>query len=156
MTGLVVLELYKLIDGKTKIEDYRNGFVNLALPLFAFSEPISSGKVKYKGPEGEVSIDKVWGRLEIGDVTLGEMLKHFEAQGLNITMVSSGVSFLYAMFQPPAKIAEKLPMRMSELVESVSKKKIPDHQTEVIFDVVADDVDGEDVEVPYLKVTLDK
>lgn len=156
VTGLVVLELYKLVDGKTKIEDYRNGFVNLALPLFAFSEPIESGKIKYKGPDGEVSLDKVWSRLEIGDITLGEVIDHFSAQGLNITMVSSGVSFLYAMFQPPAKIAEKLKMKMSELVESVSKKKIPDHQTEVIFDVVADDANGEDVEIPYLKVKLDK
>ena len=156
VTGLVVLELYKLIDGKTKIEDYRNGFINLALPLFAFSEPIGSGKIVYKGPDGEVSLDKVWSRLEVGDITLGEVIKHFEAQGLNITMVSSGVSFLYAAFQPPAKIAEKLKMKMSELVESVSKKKIPEHQTEVIFDIVADDADGNDVEIPYLKVTLDK
>ncbi|SPO05868.1 probable ubiquitin-protein ligase (E1-like (ubiquitin-activating) enzym) [Cephalotrichum gorgonifer] len=156
VTGLVVLELYKIIDGKNKIEDYRNGFVNLALPLFAFSEPIESGKIVYKGPDGEVSIDKVWSRLEIGDVTLGELIDHFGAQGLNITMVSSGVSFLYGAFQPAAKIAEKLKMKMSALVESVSKKKIPEHQKEVIFDVVVDDVDGEEVEIPYIKVTLDK
>jgi ubiquitin-activating enzyme E1 len=156
VTGLVVLELYKIIDGKDKIEDYRNGFVNLALPLFAFSEPIASGKIHYKGPNGDVALDKVWSRLEIGDVTLGDAIKHFEDQGLNITMLSSGVSFLYGAFQPPAKIAEKLKMRLSELVESVSKKKIPEHQTEVIFDVVADDVDGNDVEIPYIKVTLTK
>lgn len=38
-TGFVCLELYKALLGK-KIEDYRNTFANLALPLFAMAEPI--------------------------------------------------------------------------------------------------------------------
>ena len=38
-TGLVCLELYKVVLGKP-VEAYRNTFANLALPLFAMAEPI--------------------------------------------------------------------------------------------------------------------
>ncbi|KAI1817512.1 putative ubiquitin-protein ligase [Poronia punctata] len=154
VTGLVILELYKIVDGKDDIEQYKNGFVNLALPFFGFSEPIASPKVKYQGPNGEVTLDKIWDRFESADVTLGELLEDFEKRGLTISMISSGVSLLYAGFFPPAKLKERRAMKLSELVESVSKKPIPEHQKEVIFEIVADDMDGEDVEVPYIKVKM--
>ncbi len=154
VTGLVILELYKIIDGKTDIEQYKNGFINLALPFFGFSEPIASPKVEYKGPNGKVTLDKIWDRFEIGNITLQELLDDFEKRGLTIAMLSSGVSLLFASFFPAAKQKGKFGMKLSELVESVTKKPIPSHQTELIFEVVTEDADGEDVEVPYIKAKI--
>jgi ubiquitin-activating enzyme E1 len=111
VTGLVVLELYKIIDGKDDIEQYKNGFINLALPFFGFSEPIASPKGTYKGPNGDVTIDKLWDRFETEDVTLQQFIDDFKAKGLSISMISSGVSLLYASFYPASKNKDRLPMK---------------------------------------------
>lgn len=111
VTGLVNLEIYKILDGNTDIEQYKNGFVNLALPFFGFSEPIASPKGTYQGPDGEVTIDKLWDRFETEDVPLTEFLADFEKKGLSITMISSGVSLLYASFYPPSKLKDRLPLK---------------------------------------------
>jgi ubiquitin-activating enzyme E1 len=111
VTGLVALELVKIIDGKDDIEQYKNGFINLALPFFGFSEPIASPKSKYQGKQGEVSIDQIWDRFEVDDIPLQDFIKHFADLGLDISMVSSGVSLLYASFYGPAKVKDRLPMK---------------------------------------------
>ena len=110
VTGLVNLELYKLVDGKTDLEQYKNGFVNLALPFFGFSEPIESPKGSYMGHEGEVKVDKIWDRFEVPNMTLRELLDHFSEKGLDISMVSCGVSLLYASFYG-TKSKERMPMK---------------------------------------------
>ncbi|KAI0469449.1 putative ubiquitin-protein ligase [Xylaria cf. heliscus] len=154
VTGLVVLELFKIVDGKEDIEQYKNGFINLALPFFGFSEPIASPKVEWTGPNGaKFEMDKIWDRFDSEDVTLAELLKDFKKEGLTISMVSSGVSLLYASFFPAAKLKERTAMKLSQLVETVSKKPIPEHQKELILEVVAEDANDEDVEVPYIRVT---
>ena len=111
VTGLVNLELYKIIDDKKDIEQYKNGFVNLALPFFGFSEPIASPKGKYMGVDGEVEIDKLWDRFEVENVTLKQFVEDFKAKGLDIQMISSGVSLLYASFYPAAKLKDRLPLK---------------------------------------------
>ncbi|KAA8910969.1 hypothetical protein TRICI_003980 [Trichomonascus ciferrii] len=153
VTGLVCLELSKVIDGENKtIEDFKNGFINLALPFFGFSEPIASQKLEYNGKK----MDKIWGRFDIyGNMTLKELIDKFKNdEGLEITMVSSGTTLLYASFHPPAKLKERLGMKLTELVESVSKKPVPSHAKTLLLEICADDQNDEDVEVPYITVHL--
>ncbi|KAG5439559.1 hypothetical protein PCANB_002135 [Pneumocystis canis] len=150
VSGLVCLELYKVIDGKNKLEDYRNSFLNLALPFIAFSEPIASPKLKYNNKE----VSKIWERFDIyGNITLQELLTHFKNnENLTITMLSSGVSLLYASFFPEKKLQERRSMSITQLVKLVSKKPVLEHKKTILLEICADDEHGEDVEVPYICV----
>lgn len=47
VTGLASLELIKMVSyQQRKIEDFKNAFLNLALPLFILSEPLPPIKTK--------------------------------------------------------------------------------------------------------------
>ncbi|KAG5366465.1 Ubiquitin-activating enzyme E1 1 [Yarrowia sp. B02] len=154
VTGLVCLELYKVVDKRDVIEDYKNGFVNLALPFLGFSEPIASQKMEIAG----VELDKIWGRYDIHEnLTLKQFLEYFEQKyNLTVTMLSQNVSLLYASFFPPAKLNEKYDLKLTELVEAVTKKKLEPHVKTLIFEVCAEDKDGEDVDdIPYVCLHLD-
>lgn len=48
ITGCVSAEIYKFVQGWSNLEVFKNGFINLALPLFLFSEPIEVNKNKSK------------------------------------------------------------------------------------------------------------
>lgn len=153
VTGLVCLELYKVVDGANKtIEDFKNGFINLALPFLGFSEPIASPKIKYN--KGQ-TIDKIWGRFDIyGNPTLGALIEQFEKEhGLTITMISSGQTLLYASFMPKHK--PRLQQTFTSVLETVSKKPIADHVKTIVVEICADDAEGEDVEdIPFLAFHL--
>jgi ubiquitin-activating enzyme E1 len=120
VTGLVCLELYKvsiicrihanhesltflkIIDGKNKLEDFKNGFVNLALPFFGFSEPVAAKKNKYGETEWTL-----WDRFEFNnDPTLKEFIQWFKVHlNYDVSMVSQGVSMLWSSFVGKKKVS---------------------------------------------------
>ncbi|RUS73735.1 hypothetical protein EGW08_018496 [Elysia chlorotica] len=153
VVGLVCLELIKLAQGHKDIESYKNGFANLALPFFAFSEPIAPPKNKYY--ETEFTL---WDRFEVqGEMTLQEFIDYFQREHkLEITMLSQGVCMLYSFFMQPAKRQERLGLLMSEVVKKVSKKKVPPYVQALVLEICCNDEEGEDVEVPYVKYNLPK
>jgi len=148
VTGFVCFELYKVMQNK-KIEDYKNAFANLALPFFAFSEPIAAPSRKFG------SFDwSLWSRidLDMGDISLEKFLAHFKTLNLEVSMISCGVSILYSSFMTTKKkLAERLPMKMSELVLSIAKIEIAPKQKYLILEVCCTDEDDEDIETPYVR-----
>ncbi|PSN34011.1 Ubiquitin-like modifier-activating enzyme 1 [Blattella germanica] len=151
VAGMVCLELFKLVRGLKALEPFKNGFVNLALPFFAFSEPIAAPKNKYYEEEWTL-----WDRFEVtGELTLSEFLDYFkERHNLEITMLSQGVCMLYSFFMPKAKCLERMNLPMSEVVKKVSKKRLEPHVRALVFELCCNDKDGNDVEVPYVRYTL--
>lgn len=182
VTGLVCLELYKLVKiGATEIvsdrdasswalpnsdmysaentkiaektmEMFKNGFVNLALPLFTFSEPIAAPLTEM----GENSGRKwtLWDRFDVKedrDITLQELLDLFKDRfQVEVTMISCGVSILYSSFTNPAKLRERLGMPVSEVARTVGKLEFTPTQKYLVLEMCCSDMDGEDVEVPYV------
>ncbi|XP_066919835.1 ubiquitin-like modifier-activating enzyme 1 [Clytia hemisphaerica] len=157
VTGLVCLELYKIINGNKSIENYKNGFINLALPFFGFSEPMPAPKMKYNDTEFTLwDSFEIQGKQEDGsEMTLKQLKDLFEDKyKLEISMISQGVAMIYSFFMPPAKMKERLESPISKTVEKVSKKKIKPHQKILVLELCCNDKDGEDVDVPYVKYYL--
>lgn len=149
--GLVCQEFIKLAQGLKELEKYKNGFVNLALPFFGFSEPLLAPKTKYYDVEWTL-----WDRFEVeGELTLNEFLNYFkDKHALEITMLSQGVCMLYSFFMPKAKREERINTKMSEIVRNISKKRIESHVKSLVFEICCNNTDGDDVEVPYVKYNL--
>merc|ERR1712179_127993 len=158
VAGLIGIELYKLVQGHKNVEKYKNGFANLALPFFGFSEPILAPKEKYYDTEWTL-----WDRFELDavqpgtdrEMTLQEFMDYFQnVKKLEITMLSQGVSMLYSFFMTKAKRDERMAKPVSEVVKMVSKKEIDPWVKAIVFELCCNDTDGEDVEVPYVKYNL--
>lgn len=144
-TGLVCLELYKVIQSK-KIEDYRNTFANLALPLFAMAEPIPPKRFKYNDYEWSL-----WDRWILeGDLTVQQVLDWFVAKGLRAYSISCGQSLIYNNIFPKHK--ERLDKKMSELVTTVAKVEIPSWRTHFDVVVACEDEEGDDLDVPLVSI----
>jgi len=156
VTGLVCLEMYKLLQSKAR-EAYKCGFVSLALPLFTFSEPQPPAKTKgrLRGQDWEWS---AWDKIDvsIGNVSLQQFLDYMRDDlKLEVSMLSYGISILYSFFASKKKIQERLPMAMTEVVKSVTKKDVLSVQKYLIFEVICSDVEtGDEVEIPYLRFAL--
>jgi len=150
VSGLVCIELLKLFQEGKKVEDFKNGFVNLALPFFGFSEPIAPQKTKIR----ENWQWTLWDRFDIsGDLTLQQFLDYFkEKYQLEVTMLSCGVSMLYSFFMNKDKLKERLPKKVTDVIAEVTKQPIPETKSYVTMEVCCNRIeDDEEVDVPYIR-----
>merc|ERR1712042_109939 len=63
-----------------------------------------------------------------GEMTMQKFLDHFkEEYKSEVTMMSQGVCMLYSFFMGKDKREERMNMNISDIVQKVSKKRIPSH-----------------------------
>lgn len=152
VAGLLCIELLKVARGVRDAAVLRNHYVNLALPLFASSEPCAAPKATLAGGREWT----LWDRFDVeGDLTLAEFLRFFlDRHGLTVTMVSHGVRVLYSRFLPGDKSRDRLSQPLSVVLESVAGKSLEPGVRAVALELSCDDADGNDVDVPYVRYVL--
>jgi len=164
-TGLVCAELLKLVNHKDrKVEEFKNAFVNLALPLWVMSEPLPPMQTKSKDydpiimgpvwakPEGFTTWDKV--DMNLGNATLKEFVDYLLKEvGVETMIMSAGNACLYNAYLPAHK--KRLNEKVSELWETVTKQKLSSKRNYLVIEVSASDPDeGIDVQIPTIKFTF--
>ena len=136
ITGCIGAEMYKVAQGFKDIESYKNGFINLALPLFLFSEPypvlkntskdldpIMGGPIKAI-PEGFTNYDKI---IVQGPMTLGDIFKNLgERYQIHINLVSCGDKLLYNEFGKDSKA--RLAKTPEEIYLEILKLEFPEYR----------------------------
>ncbi|XP_024981571.1 ubiquitin-activating enzyme E1 1-like isoform X1 [Cynara cardunculus var. scolymus] len=145
-TGLVCLELYKVIDGGHKVEDYRNTFANLALPLFSMAEPVPPKVIKHQDMSWSV-----WDRWSIkGNPTLRELIQWLADKGLDAYSISCGSCMLYNIMFPKHK--ERLDKKVVDLARDVAKMEIPSYRCHLDLMVACEDEEENDIDIPQVSV----
>jgi ubiquitin-activating enzyme E1 len=66
VAGLMCLELYKLVQNKP-LGAYRHGYLNLALPVVAFAQPLEAVKTEVQTTHGKPLVWTLWDRLVFSD-----------------------------------------------------------------------------------------
>ncbi|VVC39184.1 Ubiquitin-activating enzyme, catalytic cysteine domain,THIF-type NAD/FAD binding fold,Ubiquitin-activating [Cinara cedri] len=151
VAGLACQEFIKLAWGFKELKKYKNGFINLALPFFGFSEPLTAPKSKYNDIEWTL-----WDRFEIeGELTLGEFINYFrEKHALEITMLSEGYWLLYSSSMSDEKIKKRINTKISEILYNKSQYKIKPNVKSLALDICCTNFNGASVTVPFIKYNL--
>ncbi|XP_041047447.1 ubiquitin-like modifier-activating enzyme 1 [Carcharodon carcharias] len=138
IVGLVCLELYKVVQGHRPRNAFRNGFINLAVPFFAFSEPMRAATQRYRDKEwtlwDHISVQGIKPNGE--EMTLAEFLDYFkEKHDLEVTTVVCEAWNVFAPHMSQETQEERLSQRLSEIVTMLSKKKIEEHVKSLKFEI---------------------
>uniref|UniRef100_A0AAR2M1Q8 E1 ubiquitin-activating enzyme n=1 Tax=Pygocentrus nattereri TaxID=42514 RepID=A0AAR2M1Q8_PYGNA len=160
VVGLVCLELLKIIQGHKKLESYKNGFMNLALPFFAFSEPIAYYEIDWT----------LWDRFEVKGVqpsgeemTLRQFLDYFKVLRCFLTLPIKDWHLSYVVLRISLPLSpvlfhpqneHKLEITMLSQGVSMLYSFFMPHVKALVFELCCNDLTDEDVEVPYVRYTI--
>ncbi|XP_015897430.2 ubiquitin-activating enzyme E1 1 [Ziziphus jujuba] len=145
-TGLVCLELYKVLDGGHRLEDYRNTFANLALPLFSMAEPVPPKVIKHQDMKWTV-----WDRWILKDnPTLRDLLQWLKDKGLNAYSISYGSCLLYNSMFP--KHRERMDKKLVDLARDVAKAELPPYRRHFDVVVACEDDEDNDIDIPQISI----
>ena len=142
VSGLILLEMLKYLNGFKQVNLYRSTFINLAEPILVYSDPIEASMIDIAG-------NKInsWTKFEyIHNSTLYEFKKYYEELfKINISMIVVGNSMIYADFLGD----EFLNKTLNDIIISLDI----DIQSIIVFNIVSD---MENIYIPAIIVNLKK
>jgi len=160
VAGLITMELFKLLQEKP-LEAYKSAFANLAIPIFSITEPQAPKTTVSKIPGGRRKGEEwkwsPWDCIELSDpsLTLKQLVDYFQDEyGLELNMLSYGVSILFSSFANAKKVKKRMPMAITDVIADVTKAPVPSHKKYLVLEAMLQDEDFEEVELPYVRLKL--
>lgn len=180
VSGLIGIELYKVLDGPRmkyklieelggvdsslpefarywNLDRFKNGFINLALPFFAFSSPLLAPKIPLASGSKYFTLWDSF-RIKLSQIPdLKTLVQNIKSEfNLEVTMISSGPCLIYSSYMQKTVTPERMSMPLDQLIAFVSKKPINDHVDILTLEALCEDENGEDAEFPYITLYLKK
>ena len=154
VSGLVSIELYKVILGFTNIESYRNVFANIALPYFGFSEPVAVKKSVIKTATKSLEFS-MWDSIKFNNITVGDIIKHVKDKyELNVSSVTVGSMSLYSDIFSEKKQKERSGKLVTDIYTEISNNKpLSPLMINILVSSDEDDEDDEDTIYRYVRFT---
>lgn len=161
--GAISIEMLKYVQGKP-IEDFKNTFMNLAVNVFVFPDPLPPTKTEDKDfdpvmlgpvkaiPKGFTN----WDKIRIKDCsTLGQVIEHIkEHYGVNLSIIGCGKATLFNLYSNKAEMETRKGLSMRDLYKRVAQEDFPAHKHFMEIEVSGDLDDGTDTLLPSVVVTL--
>jgi len=142
VSGLILLEMLKYLNGFKQVDLYRSSFINLAEPVVVYSEPIKASMIDVAG-----SKINSWTKFEyIHNSTLDEFKKFYEELfKINISMIVVGNAMVYADFLGDESLNKTLYDIILSLDDNI--------ESMVVFNIMTD---MENIDIPAIIVNLKK
>ncbi len=142
VSGLILLEMLKYMQGMNKVDMYRSTFINLAEPVLVYSDPLDAPMMDIAG----VKVNS-WTKFEYNkDSTLQEFKEYYEKVfNVSINMIVIGTAMAYAEFLGGNNLDKKLSEVIYNILDSIPSN--------VSFSLGVDD---ETKEIPTINVNLKK
>jgi ubiquitin-activating enzyme E1 len=164
ITGLASMQLYLLAKLLVEKEKYNNNIIETeqALKLFrnyyiylglnGYTLSNLAKKIIHSEKNDIPKGWSDWDTIELkGPMKISEFLKQLEANyNIKINSIHSGKSMIYKK-DDPEEIQE---LNVNELYEKIIKTKIESHRKYLIFDILAKNLLGEEVNLPRVKYFL--
>ncbi|XP_011889140.1 PREDICTED: ubiquitin-like modifier-activating enzyme 7 isoform X6 [Cercocebus atys] len=120
VAGLLGLELYKVVGGPRPLSAFRHSYLHLAENYLIRYMPFAPAIQTFHHLKWTC-----WDRLKVPagqpERTLELLLAHLQEQhGLRVRMLLHGPALLYSAGWSPEKQAQRLPLRVTELVQQVT------------------------------------
>lgn len=148
VTGLVCMEIFKLIKKTDDLEQFRDHNLNLAIGYVNAYIPQETSKIKYKE-----HVFTPWDTIDVvGPKTLQQFIDHVEQNyDVEVSMVSYGNSILYSFYGNAKKNKAKLAMQIEDVIKQITGSAVDPAQKMLMLDPLCSDEDGEDVDLPLVR-----
>ncbi|XP_024101158.1 ubiquitin-like modifier-activating enzyme 7 isoform X5 [Pongo pygmaeus] len=153
VAGLLGLELYKVVGGPRPRSAFRHSYLHLAENYLIRYMPFAPAIQTFHHLKWTC-----WDRLKVPagqpERTLESLLAHLQEQhGLRVRILLHGSALLYSAGWPPEKQAQHLPLRVTELVQQLTRQ-VPAPGQQVLVLELSCEGDEEDTAFPPLHYEL--